>query len=108
VQLDLFDFPPPPMNPNRNPMAPDCFRDYTEYSEWLGLARAAKERCTICEDCDKEYQTKMKLQERCHQEWYSITLLPPIKPQIRLKKVEAPKIIEKNEFNNDKLYWEFK
>lgn len=75
MQLDLFDSPFPPMNPNKNPMAPDCFRDYKQYSEWLGLARAAKEQCHICEDCTHEYKLKMLSEHRCHEQWNSIQIV---------------------------------
>jgi hypothetical protein len=57
------------MNPNRSPIHPDCFRDYKQYSGWLGLARAAREACTVCEDCTKQYKEKMIVQNRCHEEW---------------------------------------
>lgn len=75
MQLDLFFDPPPPMNPNKNPMAPDCFRDYTQYSEWLGLARLAKEPCTICEDCLPSYKMKMVTEQRCHVQWHSVQVV---------------------------------
>lgn len=105
MQLDLFADSSPQMNPNRNPIAPDCFKDYKQYSEWLGLARLAKEACTICEDCREEYQTEMKLQERCHQEWYSVRIVMNGKslPTHPIKQKSTPK-----EINYDKLYWEFK
>lgn len=100
MQLDLFDSPPPPMNPNRNPMAPDCFRDYDQYSEWLGLARLAKEPCNICEDCTFDYKLKMLDQKRCHEQWNSI--------QIVMQKKVAPLFVQvkKNEeIEIDRLKW---
>ena len=69
MQLDLFLDPLFSMNPNKSPIHPDCFRDYQQYSEWLGLARIVKESCTICEDCSKQYKEKMIVQKRCHEEW---------------------------------------
>jgi hypothetical protein len=75
VQLDLFLDSPPLMNPNKNPIAPDCFRDYNQYSEWLGLARAAKEECTICGDCTSSYKIKMVTEQRCHEQWHSVQVV---------------------------------
>jgi len=103
VQLDLFFDPPAPMNPNRNPIAPDCFRDYVQYSEWLGLARIAKEQCTICEDCGNGYKSKMMVEKRCHFEWHSIQFMPPKKPAVK----KPAKIKVKKELEYEKLYWEF-
>ena len=100
MQLDLFSDPPPPMNPNRNPIAPDCFRDYKQYSEWLTLARAAKEQCHICEDCTSDYKHKMLGQQRCHEQWNSI--------QIVMQKKVAPLFepLKKNkEIQIDPLKW---
>lgn len=110
MQLDLFDNPPPPMNPNKNPMAPDCFRDYEQYSEWLKLARASKEPCTICEDCLDCYKKEMKLQQRCHFEWHSVTLLMEKKVAFKVQKqkvAKAPvmKSKEIKELRLDKLEW---
>lgn len=75
MQLDLFIDSPPLMNPNKNPMSPDCFKDFNQYGEWLRLARLAKESCTICEDCTMQYKAKMKAQSRCHEEWHSVNVL---------------------------------
>ncbi|UOF77717.1 hypothetical protein [Caudoviricetes sp.] len=70
MQLDLFS--PTNMNPHKNIMFPDCFRDYKQYSEWLYVARIVKETATICEDCNAEYRSKMVAQSRCHKEWTEI------------------------------------
>lgn len=100
MQLDLFIDPPSTMNPNRNPMAPDCFRSFEQYSEWLGLARIAKEECTICGDCTQGYKERMVVESRCHFEWHSINIFPSKKPVNKQSKV-------KKEIEHEKLYWEF-
>ena len=110
MQLDLFDNPPPQMNPNKNPMAPDCFRDYEQYSEWLKLARAAKELCTICEDCNDCYKKEMKLQQRCHFEWHSVTLLmgKKVEPKVQKQKVPKAPVMKSKEIKElrlDRLEW---
>lgn len=101
MQLDLFDSPPPPMNPNRNPMAPDCFRDYQQYSEWLGLARLAKEECTICEDCVFEYKLKMVTEQRCHEHWHSVQVVM----QKKIKPLFEPSKSKVKEMKIDPLSW---
>lgn len=53
-------------------MTPACFRDEQQYSEWLHLARYAREACTICDDCKPEYEEKMKAQGRCHNSWRTV------------------------------------
>jgi hypothetical protein len=63
------------MNPNKNPIAPDCFQSYEQYAEWLRLARLAKEPCTICEDCGSEYKLKMVAKQQCHEEWHSVQVV---------------------------------
>ena len=105
MQLDLFDDPLPPMNPNKNPIAPDCFRDYKQYSEWLGLARMAKEQCTICEDCVPSFQVEMKRQALCHYEWHSIQFMPPKPP--KSPSIKTAKCKVKKEIEHEKLYYEF-
>lgn len=104
MQLDLFNDPLPSMNPNKNPIAPDCFTSFKQYSEWLGLARAAKEECTICEDCQPEYQVKMKMQGKCHYEWYSIQIVMKGK-SIQPRPRQPSKV--KKEIQHEKLYWQF-
>ena len=104
MQLDLFTDPPTPMNPNRNPVAPDCFQNYKQYSDWLGLARAAKQECTICEDCQPDYQVEMKMQARCHHEWYSIQIV--MKGRSIQPRPRQPSKVTK-EIQHDKLYWSF-
>lgn len=91
MQLDLFDSPPPLMNPNRNPIAPDCFQSYEQYSEWLRLARLAKEQCTICEDCVSEYKMKMVAKQRCHEQWHSV--------QVVMQKKVAPLFVKPSKSN---------
>jgi hypothetical protein len=86
VQLDLFDSPPPPMNPNKNLITPDCFQSYEQYAEWLRLARLAKEQCTICEDCVSEYKMKMVAKQRCHEQWHSV--------QVVMQKKVAPLFVK--------------
>lgn len=86
MQLDLFDSPPPLMNPNKNPIAPDCFRSYEQYAEWLRLARLAKEPCNICEDCIGSYKIKMVAEQRCHEQWHSV--------QVVMQKKVAPLIVK--------------
>lgn len=86
MQLDLFLDPPSPMNPNKNPIAPDCFKDYDQYSEWLRLARLAKEQCTICEDCSSGYKLKMMNEQRCHEKWHSV--------QVVMQKKVAPLFVQ--------------
>jgi len=84
-------------------MTPACFRDSKQYSEWLHLARCAKETCTICEDCTVEYEDKMQSQGRCHKGWYSAQLvmrgkcLPLRPPECKVTK----------EIEHEKLYWDF-
>lgn len=105
MQLDLFIDPPPPMNPNLNPINPDCFRDYNQYAEWLRMARLAKESCTICEDCRPEYKAKMVAQERCHEKWHSSKVL--IQREVAKKNYPIPNPIDKQNvrFSNDGLAW---
>lgn len=104
MQLDLFNDPPTQMNPNKNPITPDCFRSYQQYSDWLGLARIAKEECTICGDCQPDYQVEMKRQARCHHEWYSIQIVMKGK-SIQPRPRSAGKVTK--EIKYEKLYWEF-
>jgi hypothetical protein len=84
-------------------MTPACFRDNQQYSEWLRLARYAREACTICEDCKPHYEEEMKTQGRCHKGWYSVQVvmagkaLPLLPPQFKVTK----------EIEHEKLYWEF-
>ena len=109
MQLDLFIDPLPLMNPNKNPMAPDCFRDYEQYSEWLGLARLAKQECTICEDCTKGYKEKMIAERRCHEKWHSVQILmkKKVAPAAVKQKVEKQKIVicKVKEIQIDPLSW---
>jgi hypothetical protein len=84
-------------------MTPACFKDNQQYSEWLRLARYAREACTICDDCKPDYEEKMKTQGRCNKGWYSIQVvmagkaLPLHPPQLKVTK----------EIEHEKLYWEF-
>ena len=111
MQLDLFIDPPTLMNPNKNPIAPDCFRDYDQYSEWLRLGRMAKQPCTICEDCAKGYKEKMSIEGRCHEEWHSIQWMFEKKTVINSERKAEPKktvkTYEKTGIEYEKLYWEF-
>lgn len=93
------------MNPNKNPLAPDCFRDYEQYVEWLRLARLAKESCTICEDCKPEYKAKMIEKQRCHEKWHSSKIL--IQRTVAKKNYYVPPLIDKENvrFSNDGLSW---
>ena len=86
MQLDLFNEPPPLMNPNKNPIAPDCFQSYEQYAEWLRLARLAKEPCNICEDCLSSYKIKMEAKQMCHEQWHSV--------QVVMQKKIAPVIVK--------------
>lgn len=110
MQLDLFLDPPPLMNPNKNPIMPDCFRDYNQYSEWLGLARLAKEECTICEDCTSSYKMKMVAEQRCHVEWHSVQVVmkkkvaPAVEKPKSEKKAQQPKC-KVMEIQIDPLSW---
>ncbi len=96
MQLDLFDSPPPLMNPNKNPLAPDCFQSYEQYSEWLRLARLAKEPCTICEDCLSSYKIKMVAKQQCHEQWHSVQVVmqkkvAPVVVKVKVDKQKPPK-----------------
>ena len=107
MQLDLFLDPPSLMNPNKNPIAPDCFRDYKQYAEWLRLARLAKEPCNICEDCVNSYKIKMVAEQRCHEQWHSVQVVMKSKVEPKVKK---PKAIKQRpnkvmEVQIDPMYW---
>jgi hypothetical protein len=83
-------------------MTPACFKDEQQYSEWLRLARYAREACTICDDCTPEYEEKMKAQGRCHKTWYLTQIVMKGKP-LPLK---PPQFKVMKEIEYEKLYWE--
>ena len=110
MQLDLFNEPPPLMNPNKNPIAPDCFHTYEQYAEWLRLARLAKEPCTICEDCGPEYKMKMVAKQRCHEQWHSVQVVmqkkvAPLIVKVKADKKKKPSKSKVMEFQIDALSW---
>ena len=110
MQLDLFSSPPPLMNPNKNPIAPDCFHTYEQYAEWLRLARLAKEPCTICEDCGPEYKMKMVAKQRCHEQWHSVQVVmqkkvAPLIVKVKADKKKKPSKSKVMEFQIDALSW---
>lgn len=47
---------------------PNCFPTEKLYREWLYLARVVRESSTICEDCTKSYEEKMKSIGRCNKD----------------------------------------
>lgn len=102
MQLDLFDSPPPLMNPNKNPLAPDCFQSYEQYSEWLRLARLAKEPCTICEDCLSSYKIKMVAKQQCHEQWHSVQIVMQKKVAPLFEQPSKSKVME---IQIDPLSW---
>ena len=110
MQLDLFSSPPSLMNPNKNPIAPDCFHTYEQYAEWLRLARLAKEPCTICEDCGPEYKMKMVAKQRCHEQWHSVQVVmqkkvAPLIVKVKADKKKKPSKSKVMEFQIDALSW---
>lgn len=107
MQLDLFIDPPPPMNPNRNPIAPDCFRSYEQYAEWLRLARMAKEPCNICEDCVSSYKIKMVAEQKCHEQWHSVQVVmqSKVKPKVEKPKAIKQRPVKVMEIRIDPLSW---
>ena len=45
---------------------PPCFHSEREYEEWKALLVRSREKgVTICDDCTKEYETRMKADGRC-------------------------------------------
>jgi len=46
-------------------MYPHCFPSETHYREWVGYAKIVAEPVHICEDCTKDFQREMLLEERC-------------------------------------------
>ena len=45
---------------------PPCFNSEREYEQWrLLLMRSREKGVTICDDCTKEYETRMKEQGLC-------------------------------------------
>ena len=92
------------MNHTPISIVPNCFRDYQQYSEWLGLARAAKQPCTICEDCTSSYKEKMITESRCFEKWYSVQVI--MQGKLIAPNPESDRKVTK-EFNHEKLYWEF-
>lgn len=107
MQLDLFDSPPPLMNPNRNPIAPDCFRSYEQYAEWLRLARLAKEPCNICEDCLSSYKMKMVAEQNCHEKWHSVQVVmqSKVKPKVEKQKAIKQRPAKVMEMQIDPMHW---
>ena len=52
---------------------PACFPNDKHFQEWMALARISAETVNVCTDCTPEYETEMRLQERCHRdEWEPI------------------------------------
>ena len=43
---------------------PQCFTQ-PAYAEWLEWRRRSKEAVSVCDDCTKEYETRMKADGRC-------------------------------------------
>jgi hypothetical protein len=46
-------------------MYPHCFPSETHYREWVNYAKIVAEPVNICEDCTKDFQMEMLLEERC-------------------------------------------
>jgi hypothetical protein len=46
-------------------MYPHCFPSEKHYREWVGYAKIVAEPVNICEDCTKDFQREMLLEERC-------------------------------------------
>lgn len=45
---------------------PPCFNSEREYEEWKALLVRSREKgVTICDDCTKAYETRMKADGRC-------------------------------------------
>ena len=45
---------------------PHCFNSEREYEQWKALlVRSMEKGVTICDDCTKEYETRMKADGRC-------------------------------------------
>ena len=45
---------------------PPCFHSEREYEQWKDLLMRSREKgVTICDDCTKEYETRMKADGRC-------------------------------------------
>ena len=45
---------------------PPCFNSELEYEQWKALlVRSGEKGVTICDDCTKEYETRMKADGRC-------------------------------------------
>jgi len=45
---------------------PPCFHSERGYGEWKALlVRSMEKGVTICDDCTKEYETRMKADGRC-------------------------------------------
>ena len=49
-------------------MYPACFPNEKQYREWLYLARVVRESSTICDDCTKTFEDKMKSIGRCYKD----------------------------------------
>ena len=43
---------------------PPCFTQ-PAYADWLEWRRRSKEEVSVCDDCTKEYETRMREQGRC-------------------------------------------
>jgi len=44
-------------------MFPHCFPSEQQYREWVGYAKIVAEPVHICEDCTKDFQREMLLEE---------------------------------------------
>ena len=43
---------------------PQCFTQHT-YDDWLEWRQRSMEAVSVCDDCTKEYETRMKADGRC-------------------------------------------
>ena len=46
-------------------MRPPCFTSTAQHDDWLEWRRRSKEAVSVCDDCTKEYETRMKEQGLC-------------------------------------------
>jgi hypothetical protein len=49
---------------------PLCFQSREQFDSWREFARIAKDKCSICEDCNPAYKQKMKEVNRCKQAFW--------------------------------------
>ncbi len=46
-------------------MAPWCFDNHEQFSEWYRLTAISCEAATVCDDCTPEFKARMKSEQRC-------------------------------------------